>query len=309
MHGPDPLIRRNGGIDTDLSPHAGWGRLSPDPIGSTPIVGIVRRVAQVVIYKSPVQGGLTEENAIAWESLANDLRASGNEVTRGDGYMPPGRRGIIWGEVLLIAVGWKVLDAATNHAIDAAIDRILEVAKRWGRKRFAERGGDVRNRPTSIQIVDEDGRTIASWKIDAEGEQEEFAKRGAGASAEEPQVAPPPWRVEGAEASEAELAALRTVAPEAPPAVWVLLTLHDYEDDVCLVNLDVFVGAERRYRALNLWSFPMRFVVTPDTGTPTVFALEEDDGQPLGIRLTAPGWHCQVHEIDSERYLFLCDPE
>ncbi len=266
-------------------------------------------VAKVVIYKSPIQGGLSEDNAIAWESLANDLRASGDEVTRSDAYMKPGRRGIIFGEVILIAIGWKLLDAATDHAVDAAIDRIVETAKRWGRERFSQRGGE-RKRPTSIQIVDEDGHSIASWKIDADGEHETRANPEENVDAEAPQqIAPPPWRIESAEASQGELSALNSIPSEVDPAVWVMVRLHDCDDDGCLFDLDVFVGTEHRYRAKDLWSLPKRFVVTPASGSPTPFALEEADDQPLGVRLAAPGWRCQVHEIDSERHLFLCNPE
>ena len=130
-------------------------------------------MARLVIYKAPAQGSLNEEFALAWEELADQLRDLGHDVRREDRYMEPGRRGITFGEVVAVYIGMKALDTVTGHVMDAALQRIIDAAKAWGRERFGKRGDAPNPRPVVITFFDEEGKVIRTWKIDKDGEQEQ----------------------------------------------------------------------------------------------------------------------------------------
>jgi hypothetical protein len=249
-------------------------------------------VAQIVIYKSAGNGGLNEESALAWEALASQLRGLDNEVIREDRYMEPGRRGVVFGEVIAIYIGLKAVDVITDHALEAALERVLAATKEWARSRFRARARP----PISISFYDEDGRTIATFTITKDGEQER-------SPTEDQQPGPTPFG-HLAEAAKAG----RTIAKDfagKEPDVWMLLGLTN--DDTHL-RVDAYVGNE--YRAMvDVTNLPNRLIVTPEVGDAVIFHVEEAENE-LGAQVTANGWRCDLISSQSgDGYVVLCYQE
>lgn len=250
-------------------------------------------MAQIVIYKSAGGGGLNEESALAWETLANRLRGLDNEVIREDRYMEPGRRGVIFGEVIAIYIGLKALDVVTDHALEVALERVLVTTKEWARKRFRARSDAPRPRPISITFYDEDGRIIAAFTITKDGERE-LPPAG------DQQPSPTPF----AHLAEAAIAgrAISVTLSGQEPDVWLLLKLT--HDDTHL-RVDAFVRDEHR-AMVDVTNLPNRLIVTPEDGNAVIFHIEEADNE-LGAQVTATGWRCELYPSESgDGYVVLC---
>jgi hypothetical protein len=57
--------------------------------------------------------------------------------------------------------------------VETVLQRVVDVAKVWGRERYRMKQDKPRLRPLVISFLDEDGKVLYSWKIDKDGEGEQ----------------------------------------------------------------------------------------------------------------------------------------
>jgi hypothetical protein len=258
--------------------------------------GSVGRVTRLIVYKNPGQGGISEEKGMAWESLANDLRDLGCEVTRADKYMEPGRVGIVYGDVVLIYLGMKLVDTVTDRVMEGTLQRIIDAAKAWGRERFGPGRDKPRARPTSITICDEDGKIIYAWTVDGTGEHEKTP------SGDQEQDSRRPPLLDDVDDMPAIDEILAGPVAERGPDIWLLLRLTHEETHL---RVDAFVGHEHRAYS-DITVLPSRFVVTPAQGRSVLFQVDEATDE-AGFEVTAPGWRSELRPIEnSDTLLALC---
>jgi hypothetical protein len=232
-------------------------------------------MAVMVLYKRPT----VSLDAEAWEDLASRLREINPDVRREDRYMEPGRVGIIFGEFIVLYFGYKVIDVATDHAIEAMLTRIVETVKVWGRERFGGRSDSPRARPLTVQIVDEGGNVIRTWTIDKDGE------RNVVRGDDDPIINDPAVNVH-----------------EEVPATWdaaegreepkVLLSLRSTHEGRHL-RVDAFVAGEHRLVA-DLTRIPARVAVSPSPGHLVTAVIDTNDDDELTV--SAEGYRCELIE-------------
>jgi hypothetical protein len=249
-------------------------------------------MATIVIYKSP--GAIVQGEAVeAWEDLAARLRDLQHDVRREDRYMKPGRVGVVFGEVVWIYLGVKATDVVTDHAIEGMLDRILDTVKAWGRERFRRRKDAPRPRPMSVQIADEDGNVLRSWRIDQKGEQETIpddapVTNGAGVNVHE--VIPPAWE---------------EVARRREPQVLLFVRMTD---EGTYLRVDAFVAGQHRLVA-HLTRLPGHIAVSPTPGRVVTFLVDEAESD-TGIAVSAEGFRCEAAVSgDAELLLVSCYAE
>lgn len=237
---------------------------------------------------------LSEETASAWEDLAERLRDLGHDVRREDRYMEPGRYGVVFGEVLAIYIGMKALDVVTDHAMEAALKRVIETVKAWGRERFGKRRDAARPRPISIAFLDENGRVIKSWKIDQEGEQEQT-----GPNEDENADRPPVEQLQPAPAGWDEI----PTGSREPQVLLLLRSTHKGAH----IRADAFVAGKHRLVS-DLTRLPAQLVVSPTPGRAIVFRVDENDSE-AGVELKADGFRCELIDAGEDTVPFLCYEE
>jgi hypothetical protein len=205
--------------------------------------------------------------------------------------MEPGRVGVVFGEVVWIYPGVKAIDVVTDHAIEAMFGRILDTVKAWGRERFGRRKDAPRPRPMSVQIVDEDGNVLRTWRIDQDGQQETVPDSDAPVT-NRPDVnvheaIPPAWE---------------EVAGRREPQVFLLLRLtHEGTH----LRVDAFVGGQHRLVA-DLTRLPGHIAVSPTPGRVVTFLIDETESD-TGIEVSAEGFRCETAEIDdADSLLVFC---
>jgi len=250
-------------------------------------------VADIVIYKAPPVA-LGGDSVEAWEELAAQLRDLDFDVRREDRYMEPGRVGVIFGEVVWIYLGMKAIDVVTDHALEAALERVLHKVKTWGRERFGKRAGVSRPRPMTIQIADEDGKLMRSWKID-QGDELESSSDVEGQTENRPAV-----DVHGAAPS------LPKPGPNGDtPQILLLLRLTHESTHL---RVDAFVDGEHRILA-DLTHLPGRVAVSPLRGRVVTFQIDEIE-TGFGFQAVAEGYRCEAAETeDGESIVIFCYPE
>lgn len=245
-------------------------------------------MAAIVIYKAP-SVSIGGDSVEAWEDLAARLRDLQHDVRREDRYMEPGRVGLIFGEVVWIYLGVKAIDVVTNHAIEAMLDRILDTVKAWGRQRFGKRKDAPRPRPMSVQIVDEDGKVLRTWRIDQDGEQETIPDSDASVTnrpaVEVHEAVPPAWE---------------QVAGRREPEVLLLLRLTHDETHL---RVDAFVAGQHRLVA-DLTRLPGHIAVSPTPGRVVTFLVDEIESD-TGFEVSAEGFRFETAENGDAGFLLV----
>jgi hypothetical protein len=122
-----------------------------------------------IIICTPSNQNTTREREAAINELISDLYSLKIPIRTSYGEQAPDRRGVTWWEILYIYLVSRGVDAVTGYAYSAALDQVTDRTKGWIRKRFAR--AETR-RPQYFAILDDEGKVLQSWKIDAEGEVE-----------------------------------------------------------------------------------------------------------------------------------------
>lgn len=129
---------------------------------------------EVLVYKPGTERSLPERLE-ALDRLEEAIAEAGFSTSRETHEQAPGAYGVTWWEVICIYVLSHGLDSLTNHAFEQLIDKLAEVAKGWARGRFTKKLEDHPNpRPEFFAILDESGKALRAWRIDARGETDEL---------------------------------------------------------------------------------------------------------------------------------------
>jgi hypothetical protein len=132
-------------------------------------------MSNVLVYK-PATERLLPERLAALQDLENEIADGGFTVDTEYREQRPGTYGVTWWEVVLIYLGTQGLDNLTSHAFDTLLEKLADVAKAWARRRFKKKLDAHSNpRPEFFAILDDDGKVLRAWKIDARGESDETA--------------------------------------------------------------------------------------------------------------------------------------
>lgn len=81
-------------------------------------------------------------------------------------YRPPTALGVTWWQATAIYLGPKVLDTLTGHALESALDNVVEVAKRWAQARHDDRDS---HRPQTVTIYGPRGQRLKEVNVTEDG--------------------------------------------------------------------------------------------------------------------------------------------
>lgn len=132
----------------------------------------MQRMSRIVITPNKYER-VQEPRKEAIQKLRDELSEFADQVeavyTEPD--LDPSKRRVTWGEILQVYLGVKLLDVTYGYYVEKGLDKITEVIRKWVRTVFDDnQKGKPNPRPQIVNVLDEDGKLLATIRVNKEGE-------------------------------------------------------------------------------------------------------------------------------------------